>query len=99
MMDALFHLAKPTGGLVCVIDYEAHDDEALCEQEADLWQGFDPETLRSLAEASGLSGITIRRLPRAWQGDGPDRNLVWQLLVGRRGEALLACNEKETRKR
>jgi ArsR family transcriptional regulator len=97
-MNALFHLAKPHGGSVCVIDYEAHDDQALCEQEADLWQGFDSETLRSLAEASGLSDITIRRLPRAWQGDGPDRNLVWQLLVGRRDGAIVACDEKEARK-
>lgn len=90
-MRALVDLAKPSGGSVCVIDYEAHDDQALCEQEADLWQGFEPETLKQLAESSGLSAITIRRLPRAWQGDGPDRNLVWQLLVGRRDEAPLAC--------
>lgn len=90
-MFALVDLAKPSGGSVCVIDYEAHDDQALCEQEADLWQGFEPETLKQLAESSGLSAITIRRLPRAWQGDGPDRNLVWQLLVGRRDEAALAC--------
>lgn len=90
-MNALVDLAKPSGGSVCVIDYEAHEDQALCEQEADLWQGFEPETLRHLAESAGLSGITIRRLPRAWQGDGPDRNLVWQLLVGRRDEAALAC--------
>lgn len=96
-MNALFHLAKPKGGSVCVIDYETHDDLALCEQEADLWQGFDPETLRSLAQAAGLSGIVIRRLPRAWQGDGPDRNLVWQLLVGRRDEERLACENTETR--
>jgi ArsR family transcriptional regulator len=96
-MNALYHLAKPQGGSVCVIDYEAHDDQALCEQEADLWQGFDPETLRNFAEASGLSSITIRRLPRLWQGDGPDRNLVWQLMVGRRDETTTACDEKETR--
>jgi len=90
-MFALVDLAKPSGGSVCVIDYEAHDDQALCEQEADLWQGFEPETLKQLADSSWLSAITIRRLPRAWQGDGPDRNLVWQLLVGRRDEAPLAC--------
>ncbi|HRI71765.1 MAG TPA: metalloregulator ArsR/SmtB family transcription factor, partial [Polyangium sp.] len=57
-MQALYNLAKPRGGAVCVIDYEAHEDLALCEQEADLWQGFEPDTLRSLAETTGLSGIT-----------------------------------------
>lgn len=97
-MNALYQLAKPRSGSVCVIDYEAHDDQALCEQEADLWQGFEPETLKGFAKAAGLSGITIRRLPRVWQGDGPDRNLVWQLLVGRRDESMMACDEKESRK-
>lgn len=98
-MAALRALARPDGGAVCVIDYEPHEDQALCEQEADLWQGFDPETLRSLAEDAGLAGITIRRLPRAWQGDGPDRHLVWQLLVGRRGEDEEGPNQSKKRKR
>jgi ArsR family transcriptional regulator len=73
---------------VCVLDYEAHEDAALCEQEADLWQGFERGHLLRFAEEAGLSDITIRRLPRGWQGEGPDRHLVWQLLVGRRGEAM-----------
>jgi len=85
-MYRLAALARPDGGAVCVLDYEAHDDHALCEQEADLWQGFPPEALRAMTEDAGLSDITIRRLPRAWQGDGPDRHLVWQLLVAKRGE-------------
>lgn len=98
-MAALMHLARPSGGAVCVLDYEAHDDQALCEQEADLWQGFDPETLRRMAVDAGLVDVTIRRLPRAWQGDGPDRHLVWQLLVGRHSEETqgTAENSKRTR--
>jgi len=87
---AIASLARPSGGAVCVLDYEAHEDAALCEQEADLWQGFDPRHLLRFAEEAGLVDITIRRLPRAWQGEGPDRHLVWQLLVGRRGEATIA---------
>jgi len=85
-MAALRDLARENGGAVCVIDYEAHEDAALCEQEADLWQGFEPQTLLDLAHSAGLEKLRIRRLPRGWQGDGPDRHLVWQLLVGRRGE-------------
>jgi len=98
-MRALRELARKDGGAVCVIDYEAHDDQALCEQEADLWQGFDPETLRRLAVDAGLVDVTIRRLPRAWQGDGPDRHLVWQLMVGRHSEGTPRTAEKNERTR
>lgn len=98
-MVALRQLARKGTGAVCVIDYEAHDDQALCEQEADLWQGFEPTTLRALAESAELSDITIRRLPRAWQGDGPDRNLAWQLLVGRRGEDEQGPNDTSKKRK
>jgi ArsR family transcriptional regulator len=91
-MRALAALARPAapgaradlarGGAVCVLDYEAHDDQALREQEADVWLGFTPADLRRLAEDAGLSDVSVRRLPPAWQGEGPDRHLVWQLLVG-----------------
>jgi DNA-binding transcriptional ArsR family regulator len=87
-MRALVELARPAdarstrGGAVCVLDYEAHDDQTLREQEADVWLGFAPAELRRLAADAGLLGIDIRRLPPAWQGEGPDRHLVWQLLVG-----------------
>ncbi|WP_437615046.1 metalloregulator ArsR/SmtB family transcription factor [Sorangium sp. So ce834] len=74
--------AHARGGAVCVLDYEAHHDQALREQEADIWLGFSPDDLRRLAEEAGLSGVEIRRLPSAWQGEGPDRHLIWQLLVG-----------------
>jgi hypothetical protein len=90
-MRALVDLARPEGknnepgGAVCVLDYEAHDDQALRDQQADLWLGFEPAKLKKMAEDAGLVDIQIRRLPGAWQGEGPDRHLVWQLLVGRRG--------------
>jgi hypothetical protein len=89
-MRALVELARepsPTapGGAVCVVDYEAHDDQALREQEADLWLGFEPRELKRLARGAGLFDVHWRRLPAAWQGEGPDRHLTWQLLVGFRG--------------
>jgi ArsR family transcriptional regulator len=98
-LASLVDLARPGGGAVCVLDYEAHDDHALCEQEADLWQGFEPAQLSRMAEEAGLSDITLRRLPRAWQGDGPDRHLVWQLCVGKRGEAMEETPTKKTKKK
>jgi ArsR family transcriptional regulator len=80
-------LARPPragerGGAVVVLDYEAHDDQALREQEADLWLGFEPRELKRLARAAGLGEVHWQRLPAAWQGEGPDRHLGWQLLVG-----------------
>src|SRR4029077_17955432 len=89
-MHRSVELARPPkgdapGGAVCVLDYEAHDDEALRDQQADLWLGFEPAKLQRIAEDAGLLDIHIRRLPAPWQGEGPDRHLPWQLLVGWRG--------------
>lgn len=91
---ALASLARPPrdgeieGGAVCILDYEPHADQGLREQQADLWLGFDPAELRRFAEAAGLTGITCRTLPPAWRGDGPDRTIAWQLLIGFRGAAF-----------
>jgi DNA-binding transcriptional ArsR family regulator len=89
-LRALVDLARPPsggapGGAVCILDYEAHDDQALREQQADLWLGFEPRELKRLARDAGLIDVTWQRLPAAWQGEGPDRHLAWQLLVGKRG--------------
>ncbi len=73
------------GGAVAILDYEAHDDQALRDQQADLWLGFEPRELKRLAREAGLIDVTWQRLPAAWQGEGPDRHLAWQLLVGKRG--------------
>lgn len=91
-MRALVDLARPPkaeerGGSVAILDYEAHDDLALREQEADLWLGFEPRELKRLAREAGLAEVHWQRLPAAWQGEGPDRHLAWQLLVGVRGAA------------
>jgi ArsR family transcriptional regulator len=94
-MRALAALARPAGGAVCVLDYEAHDDQALREQHADVWLGFEPAELRRFAAEAGLAGVELRRLPAAWQGEGPDRHLAWQLLVGFRGDA--PTNNERTR--
>jgi ArsR family transcriptional regulator len=74
--------ADPRGGAVVLLDYEAHDDQALREQQADLWLGFEPRELKRLGKAAGLVDVHWQRLPAAWQGEGPDRHLAWQLLVG-----------------
>jgi DNA-binding transcriptional ArsR family regulator/ubiquinone/menaquinone biosynthesis C-methylase UbiE len=84
------------GGAVCILDYEAHDDQNLREQQADIWLGFEPAALKRMAEDAGLIDIHLRSLPASWQGEGPDRHLPWQVLVGwRRPRA--AANDAQTK--
>jgi ArsR family transcriptional regulator len=75
------------GGAVALLDYEAHEDEKLRAEQADLWLGFESRELKRFAKAAGLVDLHSQRLPAAWQGEGPDRHLSWQLLVGFRGAA------------
>ena len=72
------------GGCVFIVDYLSHKDEALRAQQADLWLGFEPKELVEMAEQAGLCEITRGSLPKAWCGEGPDRNVGWQWLAGRR---------------
>jgi ArsR family transcriptional regulator len=88
-MKALARLARPAtknepGGVVAIIDYEPHKDEALRERQADLWLGFDGDELTKLASTAGLCDVRRARIPAAWCGEGPDRHLKWQLLSARR---------------
>ena len=79
----LAELLAPGGALV-VLDYLAHEDEALREQQADLWLGFTPEELRQLATRAQLTDPSIHRIPHVRCGNGPDAHLDWQVLVARR---------------
>lgn len=84
--------SNPIGGYLCILDYEAHGDQALREKQADLWLGFEPADLRRYAENAGLLDIRIQALPPAWRGDGPDRHLPWQLFTARRGASSVHAN-------
>lgn len=88
-MRSLAQLSRPpgkgeSGGLVVVLDYEAHRDESMRDEQADLWLGFDPSDLQTMAEEAGLGALEHHFIPNLWCGDGPDRHLRWQLLSGRR---------------
>ncbi len=76
-------LCRP-GGAVAVIDYERHDDEALKQQQADLWMGFEPDELRELLRGAGLREVRTTAMPSAWSGTGPDRHLPWQVATALR---------------
>ncbi len=81
---ALSKLLKPEGALV-VIDYESHENETMREEQADLWLGFSAEELASLSKRAGLSEVSVRPIPAARCGGGPDAGVRWHCLVARRG--------------
>ena len=83
VVSLLASLVRP-GGQAVVIDYCSHDDEAMREQQADLWLGFDPKELRSFAKSAGLSNPDVFEIPAARYGPGPDAHLKWQVLAAQR---------------
>ena len=78
----LASLCAPGGALV-VIDYARHDDESMREQ-ADVWLGFDSAELRRFARAASLEDVRVTSIPSRFCGDGPDKDLPWQLMAARR---------------
>ncbi|NUN48666.1 MAG: methyltransferase domain-containing protein [Candidatus Brocadiae bacterium] len=78
------------GGRLLIVDYLPHDDESLREQ-GDVWLGFAPEKLHSLAVGAGLAVESIAPLPLRLPASEPDRHLPWQLAV------LTACPSTKPR--
>jgi ArsR family transcriptional regulator len=82
-VDALSKLLNPTGALL-VLDYGPHEDESMREREADLWLGFSADELGKLARRAGLNDVSVRPIPRARCGSGPDSHLAWHCLIAKR---------------
>ena len=82
-LAALSALLKPGGALV-VLDYEAHEDEALREQQADLWLGFSADELKEFARRAELVDASVRSIPRERCGSGADSSVAWHCMVARR---------------
>jgi ArsR family transcriptional regulator len=84
-LSAMIELVRP-GGAVVVIDYAAHEDEALRDQQADVWLGFEPSELREMAIEVGLEKVEVRPLPMLLHRGArtPDAHVPWQVLIARR---------------
>jgi ArsR family transcriptional regulator len=82
-VSALAALLAPGGALV-ILDYLAHHDEALRKQQADLWLGFDPDTLRRATTRAGLEAFEARVVPAVRCGAGPDGHLDWLAFIAHR---------------
>jgi ArsR family transcriptional regulator len=69
-------------GVVVVVDYLPHDDEAMREQ-GDVWLGFPPERLGALAREAGLVPLASAPLPAP--PSFPDSHLPWQWFAAAKG--------------
>ncbi len=72
-----------SGGALVVLDYARHDDESMREQ-ADVWLGFEAAELRRFARAALLEDVHVTAIPAPFCGDGPDKDLPWQVMVARK---------------
>lgn len=86
MLKALATLMAADGVLL-LLDYVAHQDERMSDQQADLWLGFAASDLRNLAQRAGLSETRVAAVPPSFCGRGPDAHVPWQLLFARRTAA------------
>lgn len=80
---ALAELVRPSGS-VLVLDYAPHDDDAMREEQADVWLGFGADELVALAAAAGLERPAVHELPKEFHPGGPDAHLTWHVLVAQR---------------
>lgn len=78
-MAAIAELVAP-GGIALVLDYVAHGDESMRDEQADTWLGFSPRELTRFAKDAGLCDIHVSPIPAIRCGDGPDGHLDWQVL-------------------
>jgi hypothetical protein len=74
------------GGALVVLDYARHDDESMRDQ-ADAWLGFESEELRRFARAASLEDVRVTSVPSPFCGDGPDKDLPWQVMVARKASS------------
>ncbi len=72
------------GGTLLVIDYAPHDEATMSAEQADVWMGFSHTELRELAEAAGLTRISVRDFSPTPPMDVPDGHLAWTLLSAQR---------------
>jgi DNA-binding transcriptional ArsR family regulator len=85
MVDVLSKLVGP-GGSLAIIDYCRHSDEALRDEQADVWMGFDAAELEEHARAAGLVDVRVNPVPAGLVRNPMDGHIAWQALIARRSE-------------
>lgn len=83
MVSVLSELVRP-GGRLLVVDYCRHSDEALRDEQADVWMGFEASELEAHARAAGLTDVSVGEVPAGFVQNGMDGHIAWQTLVATR---------------
>lgn len=84
LLAACARLLRPQG-LVVVVDYLPHEDEAMRAQ-GDVWLGFAPEKLAALAQEAGLQATGAGAMPAPPALE--DSHLPWQWMAAQLRDSL-----------
>jgi ArsR family transcriptional regulator len=80
---SLVKLLAPSGHLI-VVDYLPHEKEQMREEQGDVWLGLSPKELSEHFLTSGLDVLATLPIPAAFHRGGPDEQLSWHAVVGRK---------------
>jgi ArsR family transcriptional regulator len=69
------------GGHLVVLDYLAHQDDAMRTEGGDVWMGFDPSAFEGWLASAQLSLVSSSEVPPAFHVSGPDKALDWHAWV------------------
>lgn len=72
------------GGFVVVLDYLAHEDDALRAEAGDVWLGFPVDEVRRFFTEAGLELVADAPVSSAFHPQGPDAALAWHTWTARR---------------
>jgi ArsR family transcriptional regulator len=72
------------GGFVVVLDYLAHEDDALRAEAGDVWLGFPVDEVRRFFTEAGLELVADAPVSSAFHPQGPDAALAWHTWVAQR---------------
>ncbi|MFL5322279.1 MAG: ArsR/SmtB family transcription factor [Myxococcaceae bacterium] len=82
-LSAFARLLKKGGHLV-VLDYLSHSEEAMRDEQGDVWQGFGAKELNAQLKGSGLQPLSDFNISPAFHREGPDAQLEWHAWIARK---------------
>jgi len=69
---------------VVVLDYLAHEDDALRAEAGDVWLGFPVDEVRRFFTEAGLEPVADAPVSSAFHPQGSDAALAWHTWVAQR---------------
>lgn len=81
---AAFARLLKRGGHLVVLDYLAHEDDALRTEAGDVWLGFPQADVRRFFAEAALEFTGEAMIPPAFRPAGPDATLTWHAWVAQK---------------